>query len=126
MIFDDAVALAGPAFESGQVEDADRFAAVLDKPFLLEDAGRQRDGWAGGAKHVGEELMGQAKGVAACAICADEQPTSQTLFDIVFCVAARGLGCLDELRLNITQGEGLKVLTEEELFSRGFDWTGIA
>src|ERR1700674_1898621 len=69
--------------------------------------------------------MRQGIRVTVYSVCAVEQPTGKPLLDVVFCIAAHRLSCLEELRLYIPEREVLKSTATTELCSRHFNWTGI-
>ena len=103
MILDDLIALAGLESQTVNVYDVDHATHVLDKLALFQCGGGCRNGWTGHPEHVGKKFLRHCKGIAMGSICADKQPAGKPLFQLVFCVAASRLHCLDELSLHISQ-----------------------
>ncbi len=78
-------------------------------------AGDDGDAGAGDTEHVGHVLVGEGKDAVADAVGAEQEPSRHALLDGVTGVAAGGLGGLDELSLEITQGEVVKLFGALEL-----------
>ena len=118
---DHAVALAGLAFESGEVADGDVTPGVLDEASITKVTGDKGDGGSAGAEHLAEELLGERDVEAVRAVGADQQPPREALVEVVARVAGGGLEREGELGLDVAKGQHVELAATLELLTRNVD-----
>ena len=126
MVFDDGVTLAGGLLQGLGVEDVDVSAGIPDQVGVLEVCRSDGDSGAAAAEHVCEELVRHFEVVAVSAVGADEEPAGEALLGAMLGITPGGLNGLNELGLDIVQGERLEGTAELELATRVGDGGGVA
>jgi len=86
-LLEDFVALAGEAVELLAVDKRDCAAGAGDSTVALEGCEGDADGRAVGADHAGEEVVGGGDDVGVEAVERGQEPSGQSLFDVVEAVA---------------------------------------
>src|SRR5580704_1745841 len=91
------VAFAGSVLQSRAVEDGYGAALVLDQAAALQNSRRQTHAGTPGAKHLGQELVGDVEYSRVDPVLAHEQPACQALLDFMQAVASSNLRDLQAL-----------------------------
>lgn len=105
VIFDDAVALTGAAFEAWAIDNRDFAPGVLNEAFALQGFRGDADGGTIAAEHIGEVFVGEGEDGRRGTVAAEEQPSCEALRDGMAGVATSGLRGLNQLRLHGPQDE---------------------
>ena len=126
VMFNYAVTLAGHLGKAGDVENPHLSTRVFDESLFLQNARCHRNGGTGASKHLCEKLMRYLERVRMCAISTDQQPTRQTLLEVVLRIASGGLHGLNKLRLNIPQSQFIEIAAKRKLAARDLDSARIA
>ncbi len=126
IVANDLVALAGSCLESLEITNHYDTAAIFDQSRLLQNVRHHRDGGAGAAKHICQNVVRHRETPLICAIGTDQEPTSEPLFQVVSCVTACSLGRLNQLHSHVPEGDCLEQLASSEFIQGRSSRTCVA
>ena len=117
----DGIALARDLFQSFAIQDAEFTSVVVDKTAAAEGTGREGDGRATRADHLGEELLGELKLWGADAIGDHEKPACGAFLDVVEAIAGGDLPQKQGGVLNVLENDPENGLLHEELLLKALE-----